>query len=116
MKNASHKEKRIRRHRRIRARVYGTASRPRLSVFRSNRFLQAQLIDDEKGKTLIGITDAALKAKGAKVDHARLLGETVAKRAKEIGITNVVFDRGGYRYHGRVKAFADAVRNGGVTI
>lgn len=96
--------------------MQGTASRPRLSVFRSNKHLQAQLIDDEKGRTLIGMSDKLLKlkAKSAKADRARLLGEAVAKRAQELGIKKIVFDRGGYRYHGRVRTLADAMRTEGI--
>lgn len=108
------KSARIRRHKRIRARVRGTSLRPRLSVFRSGKHLQAQLIDDEKGRTLLGMSDAAIKAKGTKTDRARLLGMAIAKRAGELGVTKAVFDRGGYSYHGRVKALADAAREGGI--
>ncbi|MBI4121519.1 MAG: 50S ribosomal protein L18 [Candidatus Ryanbacteria bacterium] len=113
MKSTTH-TKRITRHKRVRARIHGTSTRPRLSVFRSNKHLHAQLIDDAAGKTLLGMSDAALKTKGAKSSRADLLGGAVAKKAQEKGITKVVFDRGGFRYHGRVKTFADAVRKGGI--
>jgi len=110
---------RIRRHARVRKHISGTPDRPRLSVFRSLTGIYAQVIDDEAGKTLVSASsiDAALreKSKGLKkVEQARLVGEAVAERAKEAGITSVVFDRGGFRYTGRVKALADAAREGGL--
>lgn len=110
---------RIRRHARVRKHISGTPERPRLSVFRSLTGIYAQVIDDEAGKTLVAASniDAALreKSKGLKkVEQARLVGEAVAERAKEAGITSVVFDRGGFRYTGRVKALADAAREGGL--
>ena len=110
---------RIRRHARVRKYVSGTPARPRLSVFRSLTGIYAQVIDDEAGKTLASASnlDTALrgKMKGLKkVEQARLVGEAVAERAKEAGITSVVFDRGGFRYTGRVKALADAAREGGL--
>lgn len=95
---------RIRRHNRIRAKVKGTSERPRLSVYRSNRFIEAQLIDDVAGKTLLS----------AKMDDAAKLGEDIAKRAKAAGVSKVVFDRGGFRYAGRVAALAEAARKGGL--
>ena len=110
---------RIRRHARVRKHISGTPERPRLSVFRSLTGIYAQVIDDEAGKALVAASniDAALreKSKGLKkVEQARLVGEAVAERAKEAGITSVVFDRGGFRYTGRVKALADAAREGGL--
>lgn len=110
---------RIRRHARVRKYISGTPARPRLSVFRSLTAIYAQVIDDEAGKTLASASslDTALrgKMKGLKkVEQARLVGEAVAERAKEAGITSVVFDRGGFRYTGRVKALADAAREGGL--
>jgi large subunit ribosomal protein L18 len=106
-------EKRDRRHRRVRAKVTGTAERPRLSVFRSNMALYAQLIDDVKGNT-IG-SASSLEIKGKKMmEKAVMVGETIAKVAKEKKISKVVFDRGGYVYTGRVKALADAARKAGL--
>lgn len=106
-------EKRIVRHRRIRARVSGTAERPRLAIYRSNRSVYAQLIDDAKGHTLASV-DAA-KAEGKKLmDKVVSAGAEIAAKASKLGIKAVVFDRGGYIYTGKVKAFADAVRKAGL--
>jgi len=110
---------RIRRHARVRKHVSGTPARPRLSVFRSLSEIYAQVIDDEAGKTLVSASsiDAELrvKMKGLKkVEQARVVGEAIAERAKGTGITSIVFDRGGFRYTGRVKALADAAREGGL--
>ena len=107
--------KRLRRRRRVRAKVRGTAERPRLSVFRSNRGVQAQLIDDVAGRTLAAVnwTEQELKALG-RMEQATRAGSLLAERAKGAGIETVVFDRGGYRYHGRVKALADGAREGGL--
>lgn len=107
------------RHSRVRARLFGTASRPRLSVFRSLRGMVAQLVDDEKGRTLCFVKSADVKAgsvegKSGKVAMSFLVGKTLAEKAKAAGITEVVFDRGGYRYHGRVQALADGAREGGL--
>ena len=108
------------RHRRIRKKVVGVAERPRLAVFRSQQHLQAQLIDDMAGKTLIGWStkDARLKrlAKRGTVEAAKELGALIAADALQRGTSRVVFDRGGYLYHGRVKALADAVRAGGLQV
>ena len=106
---------RLRRRRRVRAKVRGTADRPRLSVFRSNRGIQAQLIDDVAGRTLAAVnwTEEDLKGLNA-MDQAKRAGERLAERAKAADVENVVFDRGGYRYHGRVKALADGAREGGL--
>jgi large subunit ribosomal protein L18 len=107
---------RLRRRRRVRAKVGGTAERPRLSVFRSNRGIQAQLIDDVAGHTLAAVTWTEGDLKELKtMDQAKRAGELLAERAKAAGVENVVFDRGGYRYHGRVKALADGAREGGLT-
>ncbi len=111
---------RIRRHWRIRASVKGTTERPRLTVRRSNKYIYAQLVDDEQGKTIAAAatTQKALRdslgGKGCSVAAAQLVGKTVAERAKEKGVTKVCFDRGGYKYHGRVKALADAAREAGL--
>ena len=110
-------QKRERRHNRIRAKVLGNAERPRLSVFRSNKFIYAQIIDDETGKTLVSASDKTVKrAKNAgKVAGAKVVGSEIAKLAKEKNISKVVFDRGGYLYTGRVKAVSDGAREGGLS-
>ena len=103
---------------RIRKRIHGTAERPRLSVFRSNKQISVQVIDDDKGVTLAAATsrtkEIAEQAKITKTEQARLVGKLAAQKALEKGITQVVFDRSGYLYHGRVKALADAAREGGL--
>jgi large subunit ribosomal protein L18 len=106
---------RLRRHRRVRAKVTGTAERPRLAVYRSNRSIAAQLIDDAAGRTLAAASsqDKSL-AKTGRADAPAAVGKLVAERAKAAGIATVVFDRGGYLYHGRVKALADAAREHGL--
>ena len=106
---------RLRRRRRVRAKVRGTAERPRLSVFRSNRGIGAQLIDDVAGHTVAAVnwTESDLKSLG-RLEQAGKAGELLAERAKSAGVETVVFDRGGYRYHGRVKALADGAREGGL--
>ena len=110
---------RKRRHKRVRRRVSGTAQRPRLNVYRSLNNLYAQLIDDEEGLTLVqaSTVDPDLRSEvagHAKVEQARVVGARVADRAKTKGITQVVFDRGGYKYHGRVRALAEAARQNGL--
>jgi large subunit ribosomal protein L18 len=109
-------QSRLRRRRRVRAKVRGTADRPRLSVFRSNRGIQAQVIDDVAGHTLAAVnwTEDDLKSLKS-MEQAKRAGELVAERAKAAGVEEVVFDRGGYRYHGRVKALADGARENGLT-
>ena len=108
-------QKRLRRRRRVRAKVRGSAERPRLSVFRSNRGVFAQLIDDDAGKTLTAVTWTEGELKGlAPMEQAKKAGELIAKRATEAGLSTCVFDRGGYRYHGRVKALAEGAREGGL--
>lgn len=104
---------RQRRHARVRARVAGSASRPRLAIFKSNRFVSAQVIDDASGRTLASAHGREFKASQAV--QAAKVGEAIAKRAKEAGITAVVFDRGGYQYVAQVKALAEAARTGGLT-
>ena len=110
------RQARERRHRRIRGKVQGTADRPRLVVYRSNKGIFAQLVDDESGRTLAGASWLALKKSfsGAKTDQAREVGKALAAAAEKAGIESVVFDRGGYLYHGRVKALADGAREGGL--
>ena len=110
------KEIRNRIHRRIRRKLSGTAERPRLAVFRSVAHIYAQLIDDAQGTTLVSASsvDKGGKTSGGNVTAAKAIGKLVAERAKEKGIKSVVFDRGGYQYHGRVKALADAAREAGL--
>ena len=110
------KEIRRRIHRRIRRKLRGTTERPRLAIFRSVAHIYAQVIDDSEGKTLASASsvDKGGKTNGGNVAAAKAIGKTVAQRAKEKGITKVVFDRGGYQYHGRVKALADAAREAGL--
>lgn len=113
------RSQRNRRHARVRAKISGTLERPRLSVFKSNRHLFVQVIDDGTGKTLISegrVPAGKGKKKMTKTDVAKTLGANVAGALKEKGITAVVFDAGGYRYHGRVRAVADALREGGITV
>ena len=115
---AKHKrELRLRRHNRVRRKVYGTAERPRLAVHRSNRHITAQLIDDEQGRTIAAASsvepDLRSDATG-NVASATRIGERIGERAKAAGVDTVVFDRGGYRYHGRVAAVADAAREAGL--
>ena len=106
-------DRRLARRRRIRARITGTAQCPRLSVYRSLRRIVVQLIDDAAGRTLVSASTPEVKA-SLTVDGAKKLGALVAKKAKEVKIDTVVFDRGGYKYHGRIKALADAAREGGL--
>jgi large subunit ribosomal protein L18 len=107
---------RARRHKRVRGKVYGTAERPRLVVFRSNAGIEAQLVDDADGKTLAAASWLQLKKtfKGNKTQQAAEVGKLLAERAKQADVESVVFDRGGYLYHGRVKALAEAAREGGL--
>src|SRR5688500_13359671 len=115
MSTVSSPSKRLKRRRRVRAKVRGTAARPRISVFRSNRGIFAQLIDDDGGRTLAAVnwTEADLRTLKP-MDQARKAGELLADRAKAAGVESVVFDRGGYQYHGRVKALAEGAREGGL--
>ena len=113
----SKKEKKDRRHRRIRAKAFGTSLKPRFCVFRSNAHTYGQLIDDDKGKTLASVSDIAIKKPGkaaGKVGIAREVGKLIAQKAGALKIEKVVFDRGGYKYHGRVKALAEGAREGGL--
>ncbi len=114
MKTNIKTEKRTRLHRKIRVRVSGTESRPRLAVFRSNRYMYAQLIDDVQGKTLVSASDISLTDKMSKVERAKKVGELLAQQAKKEKITAVVFDRGGFSYKGRVQALAEGARAGGL--
>jgi large subunit ribosomal protein L18 len=119
MSGKSPRELRLRRHRRVRKRVRGTVERPRLNVFRSNIHIYAQVIDDITGRTLVSastverdITDSITGK--TKVERAKTVGKLIADRAKQVGISKVVFDRGGYKYHGRIQALADGAREGGL--
>ena len=107
---------RVRRHKRVRTKISGTAECPRLNIFRSNKNIVAQVIDDVAGKTLVSAStmDKEVKTKQANVEAAKEVGELIAKRAIKAGIKNVVFDRGGYIYHGKVQAFAEAAREAGL--
>ena len=108
--------RRLKRRRRVRAKVHGSAERPRISVFRSNRGIFAQLVDDDTGRTLAGASWTALPKSfgGDKTEQAKRAGALLAARAKEAGVDACVFDRGGYQYHGRVKALAEGAREGGL--
>jgi large subunit ribosomal protein L18 len=110
----SQKQMKTLRRRRIRAKVSGTAERPRMSVFRSTNHIYVQMIDDTAGKTLATASSKEIKAKGKKSDLAMEVGKLAAKKAKDAGITAVVFDRGGNRYHGRIKNLAEAAREAGL--
>ena len=117
IKKVSRNEMRLERHKRIRKTLSGTAERPRLNVFRSNANITAQIIDDVKGVTLVSAStlEKDLKiANGGNIEAAKIIGQEIAKRAKKAKITQVVFDRGGYLYHGRVKALAEAARENGL--
>ncbi len=119
-KNIKKREARIRRHKRIRKKVHGTAERPRLCVFRSNKHIYAQIIDDEDRVTLVSASSldkevvSELDKNATKKTVSRIVGKVIAKRALEKGIENVVFDRGGYLYHGRVKELAEGARENGL--
>jgi large subunit ribosomal protein L18 len=115
MTTLTRREARVRRHRRVRGKIAGTAERPRLVVFRSNRGISAQLVDDEAGRTLAGASWTSFSGNsGSKIEQAKEVGAALAAAAKEAGIERCVFDRGGYLYHGRVKALAEGAREGGL--
>jgi large subunit ribosomal protein L18 len=109
--------RRLKRRRRVRAKISGTPTRPRISVFRSNRGLCAQLVDDVSGHTIAAVNwfEPELRSLG-KGERAKRSGEVLAERAKAAGISEAVFDRGGYQYHGHVRAFAEAIREAGITV
>ena len=110
-------QRRLKRRRRVRAKIRGSAERPRVSVFRSNRGIFAQLIDDDAGRTLASVSWTEAELRGMKpVEQAKRAGELLAQRASSAGIGQAVFDRGGYQYHGRVKAFAEGIREGGLAV
>ena len=111
------RQSRERRHSRVREKIRGSAARPRLAVFRSLTHIYAQLVDDDTGRTLAAASSKESKdAKAKRIESAKSVGTLLADRAKQKGVTEVVFDRGGYRYHGRVKALADGVRAAGVKV
>ena len=117
----SRRIQRSKRHRRIRKKLQGTAERPRLVVFRSLKNIEGQLVDDDSSRTIVGLSTLAEELRGFKaesrnprVEAAREAGKLLAKKAKDAGVEQVVFDRGGYKYHGRVKAFAEGAREGGL--
>jgi large subunit ribosomal protein L18 len=108
-------QRRLKRRRRVRAKVTGSAERPRISVFRSNRGIFAQLVDDEAGRTLASVSWTEADLRGLKpMEQASAAGKALAERAKAAGVDRAVFDRGGYQYHGRVKALAEGAREGGL--
>ncbi len=114
-------DKRKRRHSRVRKKIWGTSGRPRLVVFRSLKNFEGQVVDDDAGRTLVGLStlcadlsDFKAEGRNVGVERARAAGKLLANRAKAIGVDSVVFDRGGYQYHGRVKAFAEGAREGGL--
>jgi len=110
-------QRRLKRRRRVRAKVVGTAERPRISVFRSNRGIAAQLVDDTRGATLAAVSWTEADLRGLpRMEQATHAGRALAARAQEAGIQRAVFDRGGYQYHGRVRAFAEGVREGGLAV
>jgi large subunit ribosomal protein L18 len=115
---AKKRDARARRHRRVRKRVSGTASRPRVAVFRSNRHIYVQLVDDGSGRTLAAASslDADAKASGDKKARAKAVGTLIAARARDAGIETAVFDRGGFLFHGRVRELAEAAREGGLKL
>ncbi|MFO7547855.1 MAG: 50S ribosomal protein L18 [Acidimicrobiia bacterium] len=107
---------RSRRHDRVRKKIWGSADRPRLAVYRSNRYIYAQVVDDDRGHTVAAASsqETGLRDRSLTVETAAEVGKLVAERAREAGVSSVVFDRGGYRFHGRVKALADSARDGGL--
>ena len=118
VKKPNSNQARLRRHARVRRKISGTAARPRLNVFRSSKHIYAQIIDDVAGVTLVSAStmDKDFTGNGGNIEAVKAVGNTVAKRAIEKGITEVVFDRGGYIYHGRVKALAEGAREGGLKL
>ncbi|MFH1522297.1 MAG: 50S ribosomal protein L18 [Patescibacteria group bacterium] len=113
-KKITKQQKRVRRHVKVKVKIHGTANRPRLSVFRSNKGMYLQLVDDQVGKTLASAHSKEVKKKDKKVSISLELGKIIAKKAQNIKINKIVFDRSGYKYHGRVKAVADGAREGGL--
>lgn len=121
MKPKAKRQHRINRHKRVRAKISGSSKRPRVAVFKSNQYIYAQVIDDEAGKTLLGLSNyggkkSKIKTKNKKSEIASKVGEALAEKMKKAGITEAVFDRGGFKFHGRVKAIADGLKKGGIKI
>ena len=119
MKKNSKQQHRTFRHKRIRAKISGTAERPRVSVFKSNQHVFVQFIDDDTNKTILSskiVSGKKSKINGSKVEKAVKVGEMLAEKAKEAGIKEAIFDRGGFKYHGRIKAVAEGLRKGGIKI
>ena len=103
------------RHRRVRKNIRGVSDRPRLAVFRSSNHIYAQVIDDDRGHTLAAATSLEMKRNNTKIEVAKAVGEKIAQSALSAGVAKVVFDRGGYKYHGRIKSFVEAIRKGGLS-
>ena len=123
MKPKVKRQHRLSRHKRVRAKIKGSLKRPRVAVFKSNQYVYAQVIDDEAGKTLASVSNyggkkskSKTKTKTKKSDEASKVGEVLAEKMKGIGISEVVFDRGGFKFHGRIKAVADGLKKGGIKI
>lgn len=121
MKSKAKRQHRLDRHKRVRAKIQGSHLRPRIAVFKSNRYIYAQVIDDEAGKTLVSVSNysgkkSKTKTKTKKSEGASKVGEVLAEKMNGMGITNAVFDRGGFKFHGRIKAVADGLRKGGIKI
>ena len=110
------KPDRLKRKRRIRSKMFGTKQSPRVTVYKSNSHIYVQVVDDEDGKTLVSSSDVSLKSKGTKTQLAQLVGEDLGKKAKAAKIGQIVFDRSGYKYHGRVKAIAEGLRKAGLMV
>ncbi len=115
-KKLNKKDSRIRRHYRVRAKIHGTEQRPRLSVYKSNKALYVQLIDDVNSKTIASSSTKSLKLKGNNIKNSKKIGKDIAKKIKKLKIKEIVFDRGGYIYHGKIKAVADTIRDEGIKI
>lgn len=116
MSSRQKRQKRIRRHKRVRAKIFGTAERPRLSVFRSSKHIHLQIIDDAAGKTLAAVSTLEVKDTKGKLDRASAAAKVLADKVKTAGIKTLVFDRGGYKFHGRVAAVAASLREAGLKI
>ncbi len=119
MKPKAKRQHRLSRHKRVRAKIWGSTKKPRIAVFKSNRHVFVQFIDDSTGKTILSnklVSTKKNKMKGNKTAKAGLIGEMLAEKAKELGITEAVFDRGGFKFHGRVKAVAEGLKKGGIKI
>lgn len=117
--NKAKRQHRLTRHKRVRAKITGSAKKPRIAVFKSNRHIFVQFIDDATGKTILSnkiVSTKKSKIKGSKTEKAGSIGEMLAGRAKELGISEAVFDRGGFKFHGRIKAVADSLKKGGIKI